>query len=136
MWFNEIVDKASYSFLIVERVAYVYFHSSEGEGSPKSTTDIQKDKYIRIHLGMLYFDYNMLPKNDRKSTIIKKLRKFNKKSYSPSLCNMKSKFNILNNLLKILIGDPYVKKKDKEFLTELLNESKNREIMLQMDSKV
>ena len=39
MWFNTIIDKASYSFLIIERVAYVYFHSSEGEGSPKSTTD-------------------------------------------------------------------------------------------------
>ena len=94
-----------------------------------------KDKYIRIHLGMLYFDYNMQPKNDRKSTIIKKLRKFNKKSYSPSLWNMKSKFYVLNDLLRILIGDPYVTKKDKEFLTELLNESQNREIILQMNSK-
>ena len=113
----------------------MYFHSSEGEGSPKKTKDIQKDKYIRIHLGLLYFDYNILPKNDKKSTIIKILRKFNKKSYSPSLSHMKSKFYILNDLLKILIGDPYVKKKEKEFLTELLNESKNREIILQMKSR-
>ena len=128
IWFNKIVDMASYSFLIVERISYVYLDSGEGEGTFRKKTEFQRDRLIKEYLGFLYFDYNILPKTDNKNKIINTLREYNKNSSKIQLSFIKSKFFILNDLLSILIGDPYVNKKDKIFLCNLLNDSKKREI--------
>ena len=76
----------------------------------------------------------MLPKTDKKNKIIKKLKEYNKISCKTQLSFLKSKFYILNDLLNILIGDPYVTKKDKIFLNNLLNESKERERKIEIDN--
>jgi glycosyltransferase involved in cell wall biosynthesis len=128
IWFNKIIDETSYSLLIVERIAYVYLNNGEGESAFQAKTDFQKDRLIKEYLGFLYFKYNMLPKTDKKYKIIKALKEYNKSSSKIKLSFIKSKFFILNDLLSILIGDPYVSKKDKIFLNKLLNESKKREI--------
>ena len=62
LWFNSIINKVSYSFLIYERVGYIYLQNGYGEGSPNPDSEINKDKYIQEFLGFLYFDYNMLHK--------------------------------------------------------------------------
>ena len=128
LWFNKIIDEVSYSFLIVERIAYVYLNNGEGEGTFLTKTEFQKDRLIKEYLGFLYFDYNMLPKTDKKKKIIKTIKEYNKSSSKIQLSFIKSKFFILNELLNILLGDPYVSKKDKIFLNNLLIESKKREI--------
>ena len=122
------LNEVSYSFLIVERIAYVYLNNGEGEGTFLTKTEFQKDRLIKEYLGFLYFDYNMLPKTDKKKKIIKTIKEYNKSSSKIQLSFIKSKFFILNELLNILLGDPYVSKKDKIFLNNLLIESKKREI--------
>ena len=74
MWYNTIINKVSYSFLIIERIAYIYLHDGNGEGSPKTNTEIQKDKIIKEFLWFLYFDYNILPIKDKRRQIINKLK--------------------------------------------------------------
>ena len=127
LWFNTIISQASYSFLVFERVGYIYLQNGQGEGSPQFKTDSKKDKGMKEWLGFLYFDYNFLPKNDSKSEIIKQLEKYNNPNNTLQLSFIRSEFHILNNLLNLLIEDPYVKKEDKNFLKKLLNESKMRE---------
>ena len=51
VWYNTIINKVSYSFLIIERVGYIYIQDGNGEGSPKSETETQKDKIIKEYLG-------------------------------------------------------------------------------------
>ena len=82
---------------------------------------------IKEFLEFLYFDYNMLPKNNNKSGIIKKLEQYNNGTYGMYLKFLKSKFYILNDLLNILIYDPYVSMENKIFLKKILKESKERE---------
>jgi hypothetical protein len=102
-------------------------NNGEGESAFQAKTDFQKDRLIKEYLGFLYFKYNMLPKTDKKYKIIKALKEYNKSSSKIKLSFIKSKFFILNDLLNILIGDPYVRDKDKIFLNNLLIESKKRE---------
>ena len=114
IWFNIIINKVSYSFAIIERVAYIYLHDGNGEGTPKSKTEIQKDKIIKEFLWFLYFDYYILPEKNNKSQIINKLKQYNKRVGSLKLSFLKSQFDILNNLINILIEDPYVSYQDKK----------------------
>ena len=77
IWYNTIINKVSYSFLVIERVGYIYLQDGTGYGSPQSKSKSQKDKLIKEYLGFLYFDYNMLPKKDNKKMIINKLKEYN-----------------------------------------------------------
>ena len=127
VWFNSIFNYASYSFLIFGRVGYIYLQTGRGAGSFKLNTENNKDKSLKEFLLFLYFDYHFLPKNDTKTGIIKTLRNYNSNKNIFKLSYMKSEFYILNDLLDLLIKDPYVKYDDKIFLRQLLNESNIRE---------
>ena len=65
----------------------------------------------------------MLPKNDSKIEIIEKLREYNNKTSRVRLDFFRSKFFLLNDLIKILINDPYVTNDDRKFLNQILHES-------------
>ena len=98
-----------------------------GEGSPKQDSDINKDKYIQEFLGFLYFDYNMLPKNNSKSSIIKVLKSYDEAKGGTQLTFLKSKFYLLYNLINILIEDPFVNNDNKILLNVILKKAKERE---------
>ena len=127
LWWNIIISKASFSYLIYERIGYIYHQNGKGEGSPRFITDEQKDKNIKEYLGFLYFNYNMLPKNDTKTVIVDKLKEYDGHNIDPKLSNLRTKFEVLYNLIKILREDPYVSKDNKVFLAKILNEAKKRE---------
>ena len=61
----------------------------------------------------------MLPENDSKRNIIKKLKKYSKPGTPVQLKFLRSK-NILIDLIKALIADPLISNKDKVFLNRLL----------------
>ena len=45
----------------------MYLASGKGVGTPRTNSEVNRDKYIKEQLGFLYFSYNMLPKtNDKK----------------------------------------------------------------------
>ena len=119
-WYNSMINRVSFSFLIVERFGYVYYSNESGEGHEKLQTEAQRDKLIKEKLGFLYFDYNMLPKENNKKKIINTLKKYNQKSSSIRLDFIKTKIYYLNNLIKLLLEDPYVSNGDKEYLKNLI----------------
>ena len=127
VWFNRIINKVSYSFLVYERIGYIYMQNGFGEGSPKKDTDINKDKYIQEFLGFLYFDYNMLPKNNSKGSIINVLKSYDEGKGKIRLNFLKSKFYLLYNLINILIEDPFVNNDNKILLNEILKKAKESE---------
>ena len=131
VWHNTIINKASYSFLVIERIGYIYVQDGTGYGSLTSQTKKEgKDKMIKEFLYFLYFDYYMLPKTDNKTIIIKSLKNFNSTTNPFYISYLKTKIYIYNNLLNLLIKDPYVNKDEKIVLNKLLDESKIREYKL------
>ena len=124
VWFNVIVHRASFSFAVFERIGYLYFMDGSGVGSKKEEN---KDTFMQEYLGFLYFDYFMLPKTDNKGKIVKTLKEYDNNNGRFRLNYLKTKFYILNNLLKILIEDPYVSENDKNYLKDLLRKSQEKE---------
>ena len=133
-WFNTIIHRVSFSFLICERIVYIYLGNGKGVGRPKIKTEMDKDKYIQEFLGFLYFNYNMLPKSDNKKTIIKKLKEYDSDKNFIKITFLKSNFYILYNLIKILIKDPYVSNDDKIYLNKIVKKSKERQRYIEQNN--
>ena len=45
-WLNKLINKVSFSYLIIKRYAYLYFKDGKGEGDFKFETSSQRDKMI------------------------------------------------------------------------------------------
>ena len=130
IWWNKLVNKVSYSFLVVNRFQYLYYKGDKkGEGNIKIDSEIQRDNMIHEFIYFLYFDLNLFAKNDSKKTIINSLHRYNNLNSKINLSHFKTKFYILDNLLKNLIKDPFVSMKDKNFLHKLLIDSIKRQNM-------
>ena len=125
-WWNKIINEASNSFLIINRNAYLYFKDYKGEGDIKINTDSQKNKIILEFIHFLYFDFKLLPKESNKNEIINQLHKYTKNK-KINLKFLNSQFNVLNELLILLIKDPYISNIKKVFLKRLLKVNKNKE---------
>ena len=125
IWWNKIVDKVSYNFLLIERYGYLYFKDGTGEGTLKTNNEIQKDKAIHEFIYFLYFNWANLPKRNNKKIIIYRLYQHNQ-TLDRNLNDFKTKFYILDNLLKSLLKDRFVSIIDKFYLYKLLKESIDR----------
>ena len=128
-WWNRLSNPVSLSYLIHERIGYIHF-ASEDENSLKISTREERDKTIREFIYFWLFDYQMLPLDNDKKTIIKKLRMYNMKNgtYFGTPLNLNyltSNFTGYERLLKILIKDPCVKDIERPFLNDLLNNYTN-----------
>ena len=119
VWWNKLANINSYNLLILKRYAYLYNRDGITEGIVKTNTDIEKDKAIHEFIYFLYFDYDLLPKNNDKKSIILRLYDYNN-SESMNLKFFKTKFNILNDLIIKLLNDPFIFIPDKIKLTTLL----------------
>ena len=126
-WWNKLINKVSYSFLIIKRYAYLYFKDGNGEGDFKLRTESQRDKMIHEFIYFLYFDYEYLPNDNDKKYIINELHKYNDTNNMINLSFFKTKFYILDDLLNLLIKDPYVCNEDKIFANLLLIDSQKRQ---------
>ena len=127
VYYNLIINKVSSNFLVIERVGNVYYWDGKGEGTPNFNNENNRNKAIQQEVSLLYYEYNFLPKDNDKKNIIQKLKQYNDGNSKYKLSYFRSRFYILNDLLKILIEDPYVLNDDKIFLNKLLNESIARE---------
>ena len=127
LWFNTIIHRVSFSFLVCERIVYIYLDNGKGEGNPKTNSDVDRDKFIQEFLGFLYFNYNMLPKNNNKKSIINAIKNYDNYKNKISLKFLKSKFYILYNLINILIEDHYVSNEEKLLLNEILQKYQKKE---------
>ena len=128
MWWNSLVDKASFSNVIVNRLGYIFVSTRNGIGRPNIKDSIKKDKTIREFIYFWFFDYQLLPKENNKKKIIKKLINYSQKDNTfygvpMNLDYLSSNFFIYDRLLHLLINDTNVQEDDKKFVQELLNNS-------------
>ena len=128
MWWNDLVNKVSFSNLIVNRYGYIYLFNLKGAGVPKIRNSLLRDKTIKEFIYFWLFDLELLPVEDNKKSVINQLRKYNKEDNKfcrllMTLDYLNSKFPIYGHLLTLLINDPFVEKNDKQFLRELYKNS-------------
>ena len=140
LWWNDLIDRVSFSNLIVNRLGYVYLYSRNTSFEYIFYNTKKKDKSIREFIYFWYFDLVLLPKNDNKKNIINILRKYNDKnntfySIPLSLAFLKKKSKLLEYMINKLISDSYVAFNDKMFLKELLKSTKNRLKKIKMKKK-
>ena len=124
-WWNILANYMSFSNLIINRIGYLYLPTIEGQGRLKIQNDIEKDNTIHEFVYFWLFDLQLLPKEDNKKMIIKQIYKFNRKTnkYLGTKINLnfiKNNFKIFVYLLKLLINDPFITKKDKNFIKNIL----------------
>ena len=124
MWWNDLVNKVSFSNLIVNRYGYIYLFNLKGEGVPKIRNSLLRDKTIKEFIYFWLFDLELLPVEDNKKSVINKIRDYNREDnkfcrLSMKLDYLNTKFPIYGHLLTLLINDPFVEKDDKIFLREL-----------------
>ena len=128
IWWNELIDRVSYSNLIVNRLGYVYFYDRNSVSELKIRDNAEKDKTIREFIYFWVFDYQLLPKNDDKKKIIDTLRNYSKpdnifNNMPLRLDFLLSNCPIYDYLLITLYNDPFVSNSDKTFVNELYNNS-------------
>ena len=136
-WWNQIANEVSNSHLTINRVGYAYFPSYLGEGMLKVDTKIRKTKAIKEFIYFWLFDYQILPKNDNKKSVINEMRKFvipgNSVRNRVVVINyLKSRFTIYEYFLNLLLKDKYIENEDKKFVkylfdnyTSIINNNKN-----------
>ena len=128
MWLNDLINRVSFSNLIVNRLGYIYLSTKDGIGTPKINDSNEKDKTIREFIYFWLFDYELLKKESKKKVIINKLRNYSKednKFYGlpMSLQFLTSNFPIYDHLLNLLINDLYIEEEDRNFVKDLLNKA-------------
>ena len=118
-WWNSMANNGSYTFLMINRIGYIYLSDSKGEGHIRSENEIIKEKSIKEIILFFLFDYNLAYNKSDKSDIIKNLKEYKKGKRNLKLSDLKSNFPPYNHLLNILIKDKYVSKQNKLFLLSL-----------------
>ena len=130
-WLNFLINKLSFSYLMINRVGYLYLPTPEGIGKIKIKNKEEKNKTIREFILFWIFDLQFLPKDSKKKNVIQNLRKFHNANnrYFDSYINLNFliyKYQPYEYLLNTLIEDPYVLEIDKIFLKHLLDDYMER----------
>jgi len=123
-WWNDLIDRVSFSNLILNKIGYITF-KDRNELTEKSIEDnVDKDRTIREFIYNWYFDYELLPHNDNKTVIMDKLHAYNQKNNT--YCNLNINLDFLQTFfpaykqfLIILFKDPFISNEEKVFIKEL-----------------
>ena len=128
MWWNDLIDRVSYSNLVVNRLGYIFLYDRAKAIEPRIRNRFVRNRTIREFIYFWYWDYNLLPKYDNKKSIVNTLRMYSRDNnrfcrLPLNLNFLTRKFNIYENLLNSLIKDPFVEEEDKQFASFLLNKT-------------
>ena len=128
MWWNDLMDRVSYSNLVVNRLGYLYLYDRNSAAEPKIRDNNEKDQTIREFIYFWLFDYVLLPKTDSKKKIMETLRQYIKRDNTfcrlpMSLTFLQSNCPAYDRLLILLYNDPYVSNNDKKFIQEIYNKA-------------
>ena len=130
LWWNDLIDRVSFSNLVVNRFGYVYFYDKKIAIKPNIRDNIEKDETINEFIDFWYFNLILLPEKDDKKTIVDTIKKFNgiNNTYGSiqiRLDYLQKKSPILLILIKKLLADPNVLFPDKIYLTDLSKQIRN-----------
>ena len=131
MWWNDLIDRVSFSNLVVNRFGYTFLYDRKNIYEPRAINKYLKDKTIREFILFWLFDLKLLPINDNKQLIIHNLRRYNNPEnrfagIRISLKFLLPKFKPYELLLSSLINDPFVFAEDKVFVKKLYEDLKNK----------
>ena len=119
-WWNTLANNASYSYLMINRIGYIYLKIPGGEGHLRIGDYIRNVKTLKELIYFWLFDYLLSYEKDDKKKIINEIYPYiNHSVLNFSL--VKNKFPPFNRLLDLLINDIYVNKSDRIYLKELKN---------------
>lgn len=123
-WWNSLANNESNSFLMTNRIGYIYLKDSKGQGHIRNGNAFINDKTIKEIILFFLFDYNLAYKRSDKSNIVKNLKDFKRGKKHLKLSHLKSYFPPYIHLLNMLINDKYVSTENKLFLLDLKKEYK------------
>jgi glycosyltransferase involved in cell wall biosynthesis len=128
MWWNDLVDRVSFSNLVVNRFGYTFLYDKNNIYEPRSNDKYLRDKTIREFILFWLFDLKLMPKNDSKQKIIDNIFNFIRPEnifggVRVSLQNLINRFEPYEFLLLSLLEDPFVKASNKDFLKKLYEEA-------------
>lgn len=118
-WWNTMANNASNTYLMTNRIGYIYIKGPHGEGHIRIGNKKINEKTIKEIILFFLFDYNLAYSKSDKTSIINNLRSFSNRKNKLSLNDLKSDFPPYNHLLKSLINDKYVSNENKIFLESL-----------------
>ena len=129
MWWNDLIDRVSFSNLIINRLGYIFLYDRETIYEPQTYNKFVRNKSIQEFILFWYWDYYLLPKNDNKKSIVDTLRKYARPENTFCQLHMSLEFLIerfkpYEKLLQKLMGDPFVDADDKLFVSYLYNSTK------------
>ena len=124
IWWNDLIDRVSFSNVIINRVGYVYLYDKKKSIEAKVNIQNEKDKTIKEIIYIWFFDYQLLPKENNKKILIETLHNYTRinntfNNFPIRLDNLITKFTIYERLLLLLLNDPAVLGRDKLFIQEL-----------------
>ena len=126
-YFNKITNIVSNNFLIVDRVGYVYYYDGQGNGTPKTETEEQRNTSIQQLISVLNFEYFFSNEYDNKERIVSKLKEYDNEYSKFQLKFFRSKFELLYGLITKLLEDPSVSNDNKTYLNQLLARAREQE---------
>jgi len=118
-WWNTIANNASYSFLMVNRIGYIYLKLPGGAGSVKYGNPKVNESSMREYIYFWLFDYCLSYKKSKKKDIISKLHFYNDKSEHIKLTDLTNPFPPYEYLLDLLLNDTFIDERDKAFIKKL-----------------
>ena len=130
-WWNDLIDRVSFSNLVVNRLGYTFLYDQKNIYEPRAINKYFKDKTIREFILFWLFDLKLLPRNDNKEKVIHSLRRYNNPEnrfagIRISLHFLLPRFKPYELLLSTLIEDPFVSAEDKVFVKRLYEDLKNK----------
>jgi glycosyltransferase involved in cell wall biosynthesis len=131
MWWNDLIDRVSFSNLIVNRLGYIFLYDINNAFEPPSIQKKLGEKTIREFILFWLFDLKLLPKKDNKQIIIDNLKKYIKPDNifdgeTVSLENLIHRYEPYEILLASLIEDPFVSAENRIFAYKLYQDIKNK----------
>ena len=123
-WWNTLGNNESYSFLMTNRLGYIYLKDFNGEGNIKRGNAQLNEKSIKEIIYFFLFDYYLSNNKSDKKDIINGLRDYQKGKKHLKLSDLKTYFKPYEHLLYLLINDKYVSKQNKLFLLSLKHKIK------------
>ena len=125
-WWNDLINRVSFSNLIVNKLGYIRFNDRNIINNLSIKDDIEKDKTIREFIYCWYFDYELIARESNKTVIMEKLRAYSQKNntYNNIIINLdyaKTFFPAYKHFLYILFKDPFIPDEEKDLIKILYN---------------
>ena len=131
MWWNDLIDRVSFSNLVVNRLGYIFLYDLNNVLEPRSTDKFLREKTIREFILFWLFDLKLLPQDNNKQMIIDNIKQYIRPDNkfggeTVSLEYLIHRYEPYEILLASLIEVPSVSIENRVFVYKLYQEIKKK----------